>query len=119
MAIVDDLKTAVTKAISAGAEAARGQGKALSADYQNLLLPNLEAVVVQIAAITEDVIFGDITKDQALPQFTAQFDCIPPLILAEAELVLLGVQIITNAIMDALKSAVNAATTGAIGISLL
>jgi hypothetical protein len=115
MAILEDLKAAVTSAISAGADAARKQGTVLTADYNNQLLPNFDAVLIQIASITDDVVAQNITPTQAIPDFTTQFDCIPPLILAEAELVLLGVQVITNAVMDALKGVVNSA----IGVALL
>lgn len=115
MAILDDLRSAVTAAISTGANAAREQGTVLTADYNNLLLPNLDAVLIQIENITADVVAQNITPDQALPDYTTQFDCIPPLILAEAELVLLGVQVITNAVIGALKGVVNTA----IGVALL
>lgn len=119
MAILDDLKTAVTNAISAGANAARGQGTALKGDYENLVKSNLDAVVVNIAAITEDVISGNISQDQAKEDLGTQLDSIQSLILAVAELTLLAVQVIIDAVINALKSAVNTATTGAIGIALL
>jgi hypothetical protein len=119
VAILDDLRTVVTNAISAGANAARGQGAALKADFENLVKPNLDAVVVQIAAITDDVIAGNIGQEQARDDLRTQLDNIQPLILAVAELALLAVQVIINAVMDALKSAVNAATTGTIGVALL
>lgn len=119
MAILDDLRTAVTNAISAGANAARGQGTALKVDFEVLVKPNLDAIVVQIAAITEDLIDDNISLDQARDDLKTQLDNVQPLILAEAELALLAVQVIINAVMNALKSAVNAATTGAIGIAVL
>jgi hypothetical protein len=119
VAIVDDLRTAVTGGISAGATAARGQGAALKADFENLVKPNLEAVVVQIAAITQDLIAGDITQDQARDDLQTQFHDVQTIILAAAELALLAVQVIINAVIDALKSAINAATRGAVGFGLL
>jgi len=119
MAILDDLRTAVTNAISAGANAARGQGTALKGDFENLVKPNLDDVVVQIAAITEDVIAGNISQAQAKDDLGTQLDRIQSVILAEAELALLAVQVIINSVINALKSAVNTATTGAIGVALL
>ena len=119
MAILDDLKAAATNALSAGATAARGQGAALKADFENLVKPNLDDIVTKIAAITEDVIADNISPEQARDDLGTQLDRIKPLVLAMAELALLAVQVIINAVMDALKSAVNAATTGAIGIAVL
>lgn len=119
MAILDDLKTAVTSAISAGTSAARGQGTAIKGDFENLVKPNLDAVAVQIAAITEDVITGNISQDQAKEDLGTQLDNIQPLILAEAELALLAVQVIIDAVINALKSVVNTVTKGAIGVALL
>lgn len=119
MAIVDEVRTAVGNAISAGAAAARGQGTALKGDFENLVKPNLEAVVMQVAAITEDLVAGNIGKDQARDDLKTQFDSVQPIILAEAELALLSIQVIINAVMNALKSAINTATTRAIGIAIV
>lgn len=119
MAILDDVRSAVTNAISAGANAARGQGAALKADFENLVKPNLDDIVIKIAEITEDVIADNITQDQARDDLGTQLDRIQPLILAMAELALLAAQVIINAVMNALKSAVNTATTAAIGIAIL
>jgi len=116
---LDDLRTAATHALSAGVNAARGQGTALKADFERLVKPKLDAVVIQIAAITDDVVAGNIGLDQARDSLKTQFDNITPLVLAVAELALLAVQVIINAIMDALKAAVNTATTKGIGIALL
>jgi hypothetical protein len=119
MAILDDLRQAATQAISAGATAARGQGTALKADFENLVRPNLDAILIQVAAITEDVIAGNIGSDQARDDFKTQWDAVQTLILAVSELALLAVQTIINAVLDALKTVVNIATTHAIGIGLL
>lgn len=118
MAIPDDLRTAANRALSAGVAAARGQGTALSADYENLVKPNLQAVVVRIAAIAKDLLDGNIENDQARDQINTQFDNVPPVIMAAAELAALAVQTIVNAVLNALKAAVNTVTTHAIGIAL-
>ncbi|HUK10187.1 MAG TPA: hypothetical protein VLX09_20110 [Stellaceae bacterium] len=115
MAIVDDIRSAVESAISAGATAARGQGAALSSDFETLVKPNFEAIVTQTAAISEDLITGNIGPDQARDDLQTQLDNVEPIILAESELALLAVQVIINAVISALKSAVNTAT----GIALL
>jgi hypothetical protein len=119
MAIVDDLRQGATAALSAGASAVRGQGAALTADFENLVRPNLDAILIQVAAITEDVVAGNIGTDQARDDLVTQLDRVQPLILAVAELALLAVQTIINAVLDALKTVVNAATTHAIGVGLL
>ena len=115
MAILDGLKTSVTDALSAGATAARGQGTALSADFENLVKPTLDDIASQCAAISEDLVAGNIEADQARDDLQTQLDRIQPLILAEAELALLAVQVIIDAVVKALTSGVNAAT----GIALL
>lgn len=119
MAIADDLKTAATNALSAGVTAARGQGAALRVDFEALVRPNLDAIVVQIAAITDDLVVGNIGPEQAREDLATQRDRIQPLILGTAELGLLAVQVIVNAVLDAVRAVVNAATTRAIGIPLL
>jgi predicted type IV restriction endonuclease len=119
LAILDDLRTAATQAVTAGVNAAKGQGAALRADFETLVKPRLDAVVIQIAAITDDVVAGIIGAEQAREDLKTQLDNIEPLILAVSELALLAVQVIINAIMDALKAAVNTATTRGIGIALL
>ena len=119
MAIADDLRTAATNALSAGVNAARGQGAALRVDFEALVRPNLEAIVIQIAAITDDAVLGNIGAEQAREDLATQLGRIQPLILGMAELALLAVQVIVNAVLDAVKAVVNAATTRAIGIPLL
>jgi hypothetical protein len=119
VAILDDLRKAATSAISAGAAAARGQGTKLKTDFEALVKPNLDAVVVRVAAISEDLAAGNIGADQARDDLQTQFDTIAPLILAAAELSLLSAQVIINAVMNALKGVVNAASTRAIGVALL
>lgn len=117
--LLDDLTTAATNALSAGANAARAQGAALANDFETLIKPNLDAIVVQVAAITQDRIDGNIGDDQAKDDLGTQFDCIQPLVLATAQLALLAVQVIINTVLDSLKSVINAATTQAIGVGLL
>jgi hypothetical protein len=119
MPIVDDVKTALTNALSAGANAARGQGVALKQDFETLVRPNLEAIAAEVAAIVEDLVAGNISADQARDDLATQSSRIEPLILGAAELALLAVQVIINAVLDALKAAVNAATSRAVGIALL
>ncbi len=115
MPIVDDLTNLATAALNAGATAARAQGAALSGDFENLVKPNLDDIVAQIAAITEDVVAGNIGADQAKDDLSTQMDRIEPLILTEAELALLAVQVIIQAVENALKGAVNTAA----GVALL
>ena len=119
LAIEDDLRAAVTAALSAGIAAARKQGSALGADFESLVKPNLDAIVVRIAAIAEDRVIGTIDDDQAREDISSQLDTVRPIILAAGELALLAVQTIVNAVLDALKAALNTATTHAIGIALL
>ena len=115
MAVIDDLRQAVSGAISAGASAARAQGVALKGDFESLVKPQLDDVLVRVAGITKDFIAGNILKDQAQDDLTEQRNRVVPIILGEAELALLAVQTIINAVMDALKTAVNTAA----GIALL
>jgi len=79
---------------------------------------NLDAIVDQIAAITEDRIIGNIGDDQMKDDFATQSDRVRTEILAAADLGGRAVQVIVNAVLDALKSAVNAATHNAIGIAM-
>jgi predicted type IV restriction endonuclease len=118
MAVLDDLRTAVTNALSAGAGAARAQGTALATDFEKLVKPNLDAIVVEAAAIAQDRIDGNIGDDQARDDLATQFDRVQTEILAAAELSLLAAQVIINAVLDALKAAIDTATTRAIGVAL-
>jgi len=115
MAIIDDLREAVTGAISAGAKEARAQGVALKGDFEDLVKPQLDDIVVQIAAITNDFVVQNISKEQAQDDLATQVDRIKPIVLGVAELALLSAQIIINTVLDALKTAVNSAA----GIALL
>lgn len=115
MALLDDLKTAATDALSAGASAARAQGTALKGDFETLVKPNLDAIVVQIESITQDRINGIIGDDQARNDLNEQLARIQPLVLAMAELSLLAVQNIINAVLAALTAVINKA----IGFPLL
>lgn len=115
MAVIDDLRQAVSGAISAGSSAARAQGIALKGDFETLVKPQLDDILVQVAAITEDYTAGNILRDQAQGDLTTQRNRIVPVILGVAELALLAVQTIINAVMNALKTAVNTAA----GIALL
>ena len=72
MPIVDDVKTALTGALSAGANAARGQGTALKQDFEALVRPNLEAIAAEVAAITDDLIAGNNEADQARDDLATQ-----------------------------------------------
>jgi hypothetical protein len=119
VAILDDLRAALRTAITAGASAARGQGVALRTDFEALVKPNLDAVAIQVAAIGEDLVRGNIGPDQARDDLQTQLDAVTPLILATAELSLLAAQVIINAVMDAIKGVLNAASTRAIGVALL
>jgi hypothetical protein len=119
VAILDDLKLAAENAISAGARAARGQGVALKADFETLVRPQLNGVVIQMAAIADDLIVGNIDRDQASDDMKNQFDRVEAVILAAAELAQLAVQVIINAVMDALRNTINLATSAAIGFPLL
>jgi hypothetical protein len=109
MSILDDLSKAALDALHAGATAARGQGAALGADFEQLVKPGLDDIVAQIAGITEDLAAGNIGSDQAKSDIQSQMDGIQPLILAESELALLAVQVVIDDVVDALKSGVNAA----------
>lgn len=109
MAILDDLKSAANAGLSAGVTAARGQGTALSNDFDVLIKPNLDAIVAEIAAIAEDRVAGTIGDDQAKSDLTTQLSRVGDLILAVTELALLAVEVIINAVVNALKAAVNGA----------
>ena len=107
-----------TSALSAGASAARGQGTALKQDFETLVRPNLEAIAADVAAITEDLIAGNIGPDQARDDLATQSSRIEPLILGIAELTFVALEVVINAVLDALKAAVNVATSHAIGIAV-
>lgn len=115
MAILDDLRQAVTNAVSAGADAARAQGTALRGDFENLVRPQLDGVLVQVAAITSDFVDGNISQEQAQSDLATQCNRIRPIIIGAAELELLAVQTIIKAVLDALKAAVK----GAAGVAIL
>jgi hypothetical protein len=119
MAIVDDLRQAGTQAISAAASSARAQGTALRADFENLVRPNLDSILIDIAAITEEALAGKIEPEQAQDDLKVQINRVRTLILAMAELAVLAIQSIINAVIEALRTVVNTASTHAIGIGLL
>jgi hypothetical protein len=112
---MDDLREAMSNAISAGTGAARAQGTAIKGDFETLIKPQLDDIAVQMASITSDFIAGNIGKEQAQEDLQDQCDRIQPLVLAEAELALMAVQQIINAVVTALKTAVNTAA----GLALL
>jgi hypothetical protein len=115
MAVIDDLRQSVSGAISSGASAARAQGVALKGDFESLVKPQLDDILVRVAAITENYTAGNILEDQAQSDLAAQRNRVVPIILGVAELTLLALQTIINAVMNALKTAVNTAA----GIALL
>ncbi len=119
MALLNDLQKAATDALTAGAAAARNQGVALAADFETLLRPNLLDVIARVSAIAEARIAGTITAELARLNLQQQFERIEDLAIGQAELVLLAVQNILNAIIDALRLAVNAASNRAIGIPII
>jgi hypothetical protein len=113
--ILDDLRQAATSAISAGATAARGQGTALRGDFENLVKPQLDDILIRIADIANDFRAGNILAPQAKDDLATQYNRVKPVILGVAELALEAVQVIINAVLDALKAAVNTA----VGVVLL
>jgi hypothetical protein len=115
MALLNDLEAAATKALTAGVTAARAQGAALAGDFETLVKPNLDAIVVQVAAITQDRIDGAIGDDQARDDLSSQFGRVRTEALAMVELSELALQTIVNAVLAALKGAINAA----VGVALL
>ena len=118
MALLDDLSAAVTNALKAGADAARAQGAELANDFNTLVKPNLDSVVVAVASITEKRIAQQIGDDEARDLMGLAFDQVGTLILAMVELAELALQTIVNAVLASLKSVVNDATTRAIGVAL-
>jgi hypothetical protein len=115
MAIINDIREAVNSAVSKGTAAARSQGAALHGDFESLVKPQLEDIYLQVAAIASDYIEGNILKDQAKDDLQTQCDRVQPIVLGVAELALLAVQSVINAILDALKSAANKAA----GVALI
>lgn len=115
MAILDELRVAASAALSAGANAARAQGTALRADFENLIRPGLDGILAMIADIGEDFTAGNIGADQAREDLATQLAAVQDLIVATAELALLSVQIVVNAVLDAIRGVINAAA----GIALL
>jgi hypothetical protein len=115
MTILDDLRQAATSAISAGATAARGQGTALRGDFENLVKPQLDDILIRIADIASDFIATTISKQQAQDDLVEQYNRVEPVILGASELLLEAGQVIINAVLDALKTAVNAA----VGVALI
>jgi hypothetical protein len=119
MSLADDLSRAASDALTAGVNAARGEGVALAADFRNLLEPNLLDIVGRIADIAAARIAGTITTDLARLDLRLQFESIEDLAVAEANLVLLAVQNILNAVINALKAVINTATTHSLGFALV
>ncbi len=119
MALLADLRSAVEQAVSVGAGSLREQGTLLRADFENLVRPNIDDVLVRIADIGDDYTAGNIGPQQARDELQIQLGRVQTLIIAVAELALLAVQIIVNAVLDAIKGVVNAATTRFSGIALL
>src|SRR5882762_9114336 len=119
MAIIDDLKHAATQTISAGANSLRGQGTALRGDFENLVRPELDGILLKIADITEDLTAGNIGAEQARDDLQTQLDRVQPVILGAADLALLALQTVINTVLDALKTVVNSATTRGVGIAVL
>ncbi|MGH8428192.1 MAG: hypothetical protein ACRES7_09470 [Gammaproteobacteria bacterium] len=115
MAILDDLRQAVTGALSESASAARAQGTALKGDFEAFVKPQLDDMLVKVEFITSNYVAGNIGKEQAQENLTIQRNRIQPIILAVAELALQAVQVIINAVADAVKNTVNTAA----GIALL
>ncbi len=109
MAVIDDLRQAVSQALAAGSSAARAQGTALRGDFENLVRPQLDDVLVQIESISSQFVVGDIGEDQARDDLNEQSNRVVPLILGVTELSELALQTVINAVMDALKAAVNKA----------
>jgi hypothetical protein len=109
MSIQDELGKALSDGLKAGATAARGQGAALRADFENLVKPQFDDIVAQLAGIAQNLLDGNIGPDQARAASQTQMDGIPPIIEAAAELAVLAVQVIVNAVIGALKSAINTA----------
>ena len=119
MAILDDLRTAATQGLSAGVASLRGQGAAVRADFENLIRPNLDGVLVTIAEISEDLTAGNITPEQARDDLATQRDRTRAVIFAAGELTLVALQVVVDAVMDAIRTVVNAASSRAVGVALL
>ena len=119
MSLADDLSKAASEALTAGVNAARGEGVALAADFQKLLEPNLLDIVRRIADITAARIAGTISTELAQLDLKPQFESIEDLAEAAEELVLLAVQNILNAVINAVKAVINSATTHALGFALV
>lgn len=115
MAVIDDLRQAVKVAVAAGSNAARSQGIALKGDFENLVVPELDDILVQIEAITADFVAQNIQQPQAKDDLSTQSNRVMPIILGVAELTMMAVQAIINAVMDAVKTVVNKAA----GVALL
>jgi hypothetical protein len=115
MAILDDLRQASTQALSAGVSSLRGQGIALRADFENFVRPELDGILIMIADISADFAAGNIGAEQARDDLSTQLDRVQSVILAAAELAVLALQTIINAVLDALKTVVNTAA----GIALI
>jgi hypothetical protein len=109
MALADELTTALQNAAKAGATAAAKAGKDLTADINNFVLPNLVDIAVHIAAIVTKQRTGIYTPATAKALIDAQEGAIQTLVDTVATLAVLEAQIIVNAIIGALNTAVNAA----------
>ena len=114
MAILDDLQAALKNGIAAGAASAQTQGVNLAQDALNAIEPNLKAVVAELAAIAQDRVDGNIGDQQAKDGVTTQLNRIPTLITEATELVAVALQAIIDAVLNALKAAIGAATGVAI-----
>ena len=119
MALLEDLRSAVGQAVSVGVGSLREQGTLLRADFENLVRPNIDDILVRIADIGDDFTAGHIGPEQARDNLAIQLGRVQALIVAVAALALLAVQIVVNAVLDAIKGVINVATTRLSGVALL
>jgi hypothetical protein len=115
MPFADDLTSALQDAARAGAAAASTGARDLTGDIEKFVVPHIEDIAAQVAAIATKRKAGIYTDITARDLLDSQVDAIKTLIETVVTLVVLEVQQILDAVVGALSKAVN----GFVGVALL
>lgn len=115
MPIVDDITAALQAGANAGAAAASTAGRDLTGDIENFVVPHLEDIGVQLAAIVAKRLDGTYTDVTAKALVDSEEDAIQTIVETMVALTVLEAQTIVNSIVDALNKSVNTA----LGFTLL
>ena len=113
--LVSDIAGSLKDAARAGASAASSAGRDLTGDVETFVVPHLQDIAVQVASIVEKHTAGIFTDITAQTLLQSECDAVKTLVETATTLVVLEVQQICAAILDALSGAVNKA----VGVALL